>query len=80
MPGRRSGTPYWDWGPRRARPQEYWQNFAGTAPTHHIFALREALDMLEEEGMAHVWARHDGLARTVWAAFDAWGQGNPEIG
>lgn len=68
-------TPYWDWE-ARAMASEYWQNFCGTAPTHHLFGLREALTMiLEEEGLDHVWARHDRLARAIWAAVDAWGQG-----
>lgn len=72
-------TPYWDWAPR-ANPQEYWQYWAGTAPTHHLYGLREALTMiLREEGLAQVWARHEALARTVWAAFDVWSQGNPQI-
>lgn len=68
-------TPYWDWTPRFFGT-EYWQLFCGTAPTHHLFALREALTMLlDEEGLDHAWVRHDRLARAVWAAFDAWGQG-----
>ena len=65
---------YWDWTPR-ANPQEYWQYFDGTAPTHHLFGLREALDMIAEEGLEPIWARHAALARAVWAAVDAWGQG-----
>lgn len=72
-------TPYWDWR-KRAEPEEFWQYWAGTAPTHHLFGLREALSMLHEEGMANIWARHEVLARTVWAAFDAWGVGHPRIG
>jgi alanine-glyoxylate transaminase/serine-glyoxylate transaminase/serine-pyruvate transaminase len=72
-------TPYWNWGPR-ADAAEFWQLFAGTAPTHHLYALREALDMLAEEGMPAVWARHERLARAVWAAFDSWERGNPAIG
>ena len=72
-------TPYWAWGPR-ANPAEFWQYWDGTAPTHHLFGLREALTMLlHEEGMENVWARHEVLARSVWAAFDAWGQGHPRI-
>lgn len=72
-------TPYWRWGPR-AEPTEFWQYWDGTAPTHHLYGLREALTMLlHEEGLAQAWARHEALARTVWAAFDAWGAGNPEI-
>jgi alanine-glyoxylate transaminase/serine-glyoxylate transaminase/serine-pyruvate transaminase len=72
-------SPYWDWGPR-ANPSEFWHYWNGTAPTHHLYGLREALTMiLHEEGLARVWARHDQLARTVWAAFDAWGAGHPRI-
>ncbi|MGA0539173.1 pyridoxal-phosphate-dependent aminotransferase family protein [Neotabrizicola sp. VNH66] len=71
-------TPYWRWGPRAA-PEEFWQYWFGTAPTHTLYGLREALDMIFEEGLAQVWTRHDTLARTVWAAFDAWGAGNPAI-
>jgi alanine-glyoxylate transaminase/serine-glyoxylate transaminase/serine-pyruvate transaminase len=73
-------TPYWDWTPR-ADGTEFWQLWHGTAPTHHLFGLREALTMiLHEEGLPQVWARHECLARTVWAAFDGWGQGAPGIG
>ncbi|WP_246020284.1 pyridoxal-phosphate-dependent aminotransferase family protein [Aliigemmobacter aestuarii] len=71
-------TPYWAWEPR-ARGTEFWQHWAGTAPTHHLFALREALDMIGEEGLPNIWARHETLARAVWAAFAAWNRGNPEI-
>ncbi|MCB2109922.1 MAG: alanine--glyoxylate aminotransferase family protein [Defluviimonas sp.] len=73
--GARLKTPYWDWEPR-GFAQEYWQNFCGTAPTHHLFGLAEALKMLlDEEGLEAAWARHARLAEAVWAAFDAWGQG-----
>jgi alanine-glyoxylate transaminase/serine-glyoxylate transaminase/serine-pyruvate transaminase len=66
-------TPYWDWRDR-INPGEYWHYFFGTAPTHHLYGLREALTMiLEEEGLEAVWARHERLARAVWAAFGAWG-------
>ena len=67
-------TPYWDWTPR-ANPVEYWQHFCGTAPTHHLFGLAEALTMLlDEDGLEAAWARHERLAGAVWAAFDAWGR------
>jgi alanine-glyoxylate transaminase/serine-glyoxylate transaminase/serine-pyruvate transaminase len=70
-------TAYWDWRPR-ANPEEYWQYFDGTAPTHHLYGLREALTMLlREEGLAAAWARHAKLARAIWAAFETWGQGGP---
>ncbi len=72
-------TPYWDWAPR-ADAGLFHQYFGGTAPTHHLFGLAEALEMiLREEGLEAVWARHARLARAVWAAFDAWGAGNPDI-
>jgi alanine-glyoxylate transaminase/serine-glyoxylate transaminase/serine-pyruvate transaminase len=72
-------TPYWDWTPR-ADASEFWQYWDGTAPTHHLFGLRESLTMLlDEEGMPAVWHRHEVLASAVWAAFDCWGAGNPEI-
>lgn len=72
-------TPYWNWTPR-AQAEEFWQLWYGTAPTHHLFGLREALTMLlHEEGLPQAWARHFRLARTVWAAFDGWSVGNPAI-
>lgn len=72
-------SPYWRWGPR-AEATEFWQLWDGTAPTAHLYGLREALTMLvHEEGLPAAWARHDALAHAVWAAFDVWGQGNPDI-
>ncbi len=71
-------TPYWDWAPR-ADATEFWQYWNGTAPTHHLFGLRESLDMLAEETLPAVWRRHEVLASAVWAAFDAWSSGNPHI-
>jgi alanine-glyoxylate transaminase/serine-glyoxylate transaminase/serine-pyruvate transaminase len=69
-------TPYWDWTPR-VFPTEHWQHYNGTAPTHHLFGLSEALKMiLDEEGLPTVWARHAALARATHAAFEHWGQGN----
>ncbi|MGH1452098.1 MAG: pyridoxal-phosphate-dependent aminotransferase family protein [Paracoccaceae bacterium] len=65
---------YWDWA-KRARPAMYYEYWGGTAPTHHVFALRAALDLMVEEGIEAIWARHDRLARAIWAACDAWGQG-----
>lgn len=77
--GARLRTPYWDWT-HRADPEEFWQYWFGTAPTHHLFGLTESLGMiLRDEGLTAVWARHDRLARAVWAAVEAWGAGNPAI-
>jgi len=66
-------TPYWDWLPRH-EPSMFPERFCGTPPTHHLFALREALDMLLEEGIEAIWARHEALAKTVWRAIEAWGR------
>jgi alanine-glyoxylate transaminase/serine-glyoxylate transaminase/serine-pyruvate transaminase len=68
---------YWDWVPR-ANPEQFYQYWCGTAPTHHLYGLREALDMIvHEEGIEAVWARHATLARAVWAAFEAWEADGP---
>lgn len=66
-------TPYWDWTPR-TDARFFYENWFGTAPTHHLYGLREALSMLLEEGMENVWARHNALASAVWAAAEAWGK------
>ena len=57
-------TPYWDWAPRD-EAEQFYMNFGGTAPTHHLYGLRTALDMINEEGLEAVWARHETLARAV---------------
>ncbi|NND18432.1 MAG: alanine--glyoxylate aminotransferase family protein [Silicimonas sp.] len=67
---------YWDWR-QRTDPDIFYHYFAGTAPTHHIYALREALDMIAEEGLDAVWTRHQVLAWSVWAAFERWGENGP---
>ena len=67
---------YWDWNPR-VKPDLYYKYFCGTAPTQHLLGLREALDMIREEELPQIWARHEALASAVWAACFAWGQGGP---
>jgi alanine-glyoxylate transaminase/serine-glyoxylate transaminase/serine-pyruvate transaminase len=67
---------YWDWN-TRINPEYFYQYFCGTAPTQHLLGLREALDMILEEELSHVWARHEAIAQAVWAACEAWGQGGP---
>lgn len=69
-------TYYWDWR-TRVVPEVFYQYFAGTAPTHHLYGLREALLMIEEEGLENIWARHAAIAASVWAAFDHWGTEGP---
>ncbi|MEM9320471.1 MAG: aminotransferase class V-fold PLP-dependent enzyme [Pseudomonadota bacterium] len=67
-------SPYWDWRPR-TNPDLFYQYFFGTAPTHHLYGLRTALDMILEEGVEPVWRRHAQLAEAVWAAMETWGHG-----
>lgn len=64
-------TPYWDMLPR-IRPTMFPDHFCGTPPTHHLYGLREAVDMILEEGIVNVWSRHRIHAHCVWAAIDAW--------
>lgn len=65
-------SPYWDWKPR-LNPEIFYQYYGGTAPTHHLFGLTEALKMiLKEEGLENIWRRHEIFANAIWAAFDAW--------
>lgn len=72
-------TPYWDWRPR-GLAEQFYEYFGGTAPTAHLYGLRESLTMiLEEEGLPAVFRRHERLAGAVWAAFEAWGEGTNGI-
>lgn len=63
---------YWDWRPR-IQANTFPERFCGTPPTHHLFGLREALNLIFEEGPEAIFARHEALAGAVWAALDAWG-------
>ena len=66
----RSG--YFNWDPRLA-PEAIYQRFSGTPPISHLYAMREALRMIDEEGgLDAVWARHAVLADAVRAAVDTW--------
>lgn len=67
-------TPYWDWE-GRATPDHLYEYFDGTPPTHHLFGLRQAVDMILDEGLENVWARHEILTQAYWAAVETWGQG-----
>ena len=62
---------YWDWEPR-VNPKLYYEYFCGTAPTHHIYGLRTALDMIKREKIEKTWIRHEILSRAIWAAMDRW--------
>jgi alanine-glyoxylate transaminase/serine-glyoxylate transaminase/serine-pyruvate transaminase len=47
--------------------------FPYTPATNLLYGLAEAIDMLHEEGLAHVFARHDRHAEGVRRAVKAWG-------
>ncbi|MGF1551741.1 MAG: pyridoxal-phosphate-dependent aminotransferase family protein [Paracoccaceae bacterium] len=64
-------TGYWDWTARASEGAHYLR-YCGTPPVSHLFALTEALAMLDEEGLENVWARHAALAGAVRAAVEAW--------
>jgi alanine-glyoxylate transaminase/serine-glyoxylate transaminase/serine-pyruvate transaminase len=69
---------YWDW--RRYMTDGEQTSWPGTAPVHLFFGLKEALAMLEEEGMEQVFQRHHRLASAVRAAVRAWRRNDgPEI-
>ncbi|SFS22053.1 pyridoxal-phosphate-dependent aminotransferase family protein [Yoonia litorea] len=66
-------TPYWDWAPR-TDPEVYFRYFCGTAPTHHLYGLRAALDMILAEGLDAVFDRHRKLAEIIWSAINVWAE------
>lgn len=69
-------TRYWDWRPR-VNPEIYFMYFDGTAPTHHLYGLRAALDMIKAEGLNAVFDRHEKLAQIIWTAIEVWSAQGP---
>jgi alanine-glyoxylate transaminase / serine-glyoxylate transaminase / serine-pyruvate transaminase len=66
-------TPYWDWTEREG--SEHYRKYAGTAPVHLLFALRQAVDMLFAEKLENVFLRHRLLAEAVRRAVAVWAEG-----
>ncbi|MGC1552583.1 MAG: aminotransferase class V-fold PLP-dependent enzyme [Bradyrhizobium sp.] len=66
-------TPYWDWTEREGT--EHYRKYGGTAPIHLLFALRQAIDMIDEEGLENVFLRHRLLAEAVRSAVSVWAEG-----
>jgi len=64
-------TAYWDWSARIGAGKHYLR-YCGTPPVSHLYGLREALDMIAEEGLERIWARHRVFADAVRAAVAAW--------
>ncbi|WP_416137868.1 pyridoxal-phosphate-dependent aminotransferase family protein [Halomonas sp. HK25] len=62
---------YWAWDEiLEANRNGYWPY---TPSTNLLYGLNEALDMLLEEGLDHVFARHQRWAAGVRKAVEAWG-------
>jgi alanine-glyoxylate transaminase/serine-glyoxylate transaminase/serine-pyruvate transaminase len=66
-------TPYWDWTARDGA--SHYEKYAGTPPEHLMFALRQAINMLFEEGLDNVFLRHRLLAEAVRRAVEVWKRG-----
>ena len=64
-------TPYWDWTEREGK--EHYKKYAGTPPEHLLYGLRQALDLLFEEGLPNVFRRHQLLAEAVRRAVGVMG-------
>ena len=62
---------YWDWG-EMVGPNEKGY-FPYTPGTNLLYGLNEAIDMLHEEGMDNVFARHARHGAAARAAVRAWG-------
>lgn len=62
---------YWDWRPVLKMNERGF--FPYTPPTNLLYGMDAALDMLLEEGLARVFARHRRLAEATRRAVSAWG-------
>jgi alanine-glyoxylate transaminase / serine-glyoxylate transaminase / serine-pyruvate transaminase len=62
---------YWDW--RIALDAHDQDVFAYTPATSLLFGLREATDMLLEEGLTNVFARHARYGKATRVAVEHWG-------
>ena len=70
---------YWDWRPMIENGRQV--AFCGTPPITHFYGLEASLDMIEEEGLENIFARHHRLAEATRACVRHWGKdgGGPEI-
>lgn len=66
-------TFYWDWTFRQG--SEHYQKYCGTPPEHLLFAFRQALDLLLDEGLDAAHRRHALLASAVRACIAKWAEG-----
>lgn len=66
-----SARSFWDWKPMIASNATGY--FPYTPATNMLYALDAALDMIFEEGLQNVFARHDRMAEATRRAVRAWG-------
>jgi alanine-glyoxylate transaminase/serine-glyoxylate transaminase/serine-pyruvate transaminase len=62
---------FFDWGEMLPANADGW--FPYTPSTNLLYGLREAISMLEEEGLDNVFARHDRHAEATRRAVRGWG-------
>ncbi|MFS8541394.1 MAG: aminotransferase class V-fold PLP-dependent enzyme, partial [Tissierellales bacterium] len=60
-----STMPRWYWDYKAVKDKIKANQFPYTPPTTLLFGLKEALNMLLEEGMERVWERHGVIAKAV---------------
>jgi alanine-glyoxylate transaminase / serine-glyoxylate transaminase / serine-pyruvate transaminase len=65
---------YWEWEPMLAQNKTGF--FPYTPATNMLFALRESLNMLREEGLQNVFRRHERHGEATRRAVKAWGLEN----
>ena len=64
---------YWDWVHRRHSAS--YRKYCGTPPLNLLFGMQAALDLIFNEGLDAVQARHALLASAVHAAVEGWREG-----
>ncbi|MGH3585022.1 MAG: pyridoxal-phosphate-dependent aminotransferase family protein, partial [Pseudonocardia sp.] len=62
---------FWDWGPMLAANERGF--FPYTPNTNLMYGLKEALRLLDEEGLPNVFARHTRHGEATRAAVRGWG-------
>lgn len=63
-------TSYWDWTLRDRTDHYFWHS--GTPPVSLLYGFQAALELIREQGLANVIARHESLAAAARAAVSHW--------
>jgi len=69
----KSSMPRWYWDYKAVKDKIQSHQLPYTPPTTLLFGLKEALDMILEEGMEEVWTRHTLMAKAVRSSIRAMG-------